>query len=74
MADFVTKLGRTRLGKRLWKGLKNTPLRPAIKALVNALKKVEQSRIRNKPEHRRHDQAQRNTLAQFEAKTQANKT
>lgn len=71
MADFVTKLGKTRLGYKLWKLTKTGPLRPVVAATTSALRSVERAIRRKAPNNRAHDQAQRVILAQFEAETRS---
>lgn len=71
MADFVAKLGKTRLGYWLWKSTRRGPLRPVVDGATGLGRAAERALRRREPANRAHDRRQRAILSRFEAETRA---
>ena len=69
MAGIVGKLARTGAGRWLWRRLQTPRGRAVSGVLSGAVEMIETLLSRHRPAHRRHDRAQRATLADFEAET-----
>ncbi len=69
MADFVSKLGKTRLGYRLWRITRAGPFRPVREGITGGLRGLERAFRRRQPRNRAHDARQKEILQRFEAAT-----